>query len=416
MNTNKTKIMSLISNNLVLILFSVICIAEVILAKQTAAYLVGEIVTRLFRNSILILSLLIPVWAGMGLNFSIVLGAMAAEIGLIFAKNFFITGVLGIFVSFGISIPLAILFGYLTGRLFNLTKGQEMITGMILGFFAKGLFDLVFMFLCGPVIPIKNKTLLLTNGIGLTTPISLDVSSKSAINNIWLMPLNEFILIAIILVDIYLLVRIILAKKKVLGKFEWQKQGLFFFSLAVTVLYFLFLAFSRKFFMVLNFTDIPVVTGLIILAVCLYITYFSKTKIGSDINAVGQNRYVAASMGINVDKIRIKAVVISTVLAALGQIIFIQEIGNFATYNAHENVGTFAIAALLVGGASINKATIRQAFLGALLFHTMFIISPIAGMKLFGNAQMGEYFRVFACYAVITIALVMHSVSNKKAS
>ena len=105
----------------------------------------------------------------------------------------------------------------------------------------------------------------------------------------------------------------------------------------------------------------------------------------------------------------VTAIMISTLLAGLGQLTFIQDIGNFTTYTAHENVGTFAIAALLVGGASIKKATIGQAVLGALLFHTMFIISPIAGKNLFDNAQLGEYFRVFACYAVIAVALALHA-------
>lgn len=39
----------------------------------------------------------------------------------------------------------------------------------------------------------------------------------------------------------------------------------------------------------------------------------------------------------------------------------------------------------------------------------MFIISPIAGKNLFNNAQLGEYFRVFACYAVIAVALALHA-------
>jgi len=164
---------------------------------------------------------------------------------------------------------------------------------------------------------------------------------------------------------------------------------------------------------------LPIATGLIILLVCVYIAYLSRTKLGSDINAVGQNRAIAETMGIKVDKIRISAIMISTVLAALGQLIFIQEIGNFTTYSAHENVGTFAIAALLVGGASIKKASIGHAILGALLFHTMFIFSPLAGKNLFNDAQIGEYFRVFACYAVIATALALHawktSVSQKSA-
>ena len=168
-------------------------------------------------------------------------------------------------------------------------------------------------------------------------------------------------------------------------------------------------AASKTVLFALQFTDVPVVTGILIFCVCIYITFLSRTKLGSDINAVGQNMNIAVSMGIPADKIRITAIMISTLLAGLGQLIFIQDIGNFTTYTAHENVGTFAIAALLVGGASIKKATIGQAVLGALLFHTMFIISPIAGKNLFDNAQLGEYFRVFACYAVIAVALALHA-------
>ena len=50
--------------------------------------------------------------------------------------------------------------------------------------------------------------------------------------------------------------------------------------------------------------------------------------------------------------------VISTVFAGFGMIIYLQNLGNFPTYSAHTNVGMFCIAALLVGGASVEKASI----------------------------------------------------------
>lgn len=50
-------------------------------------YLLNEGMTRLGRNAFLILSLLIPVMAGMGMNFGMTLGAMAGQIGLIFAAD-----------------------------------------------------------------------------------------------------------------------------------------------------------------------------------------------------------------------------------------------------------------------------------------------------------------------------------------
>lgn len=399
----------LLINNAVTILFCIICVAGIILAKQPLSYIIGEISTRLFRNLILILALLVPVWAGMGLNFSIVLGAMSAQIGIIVATNFSFSGFACILVSFIVSIPLSLLFGNLTGRLFNQTKGQEMITGMILGFFAKGVYDLVFMFLCGPVIPIKNKTLLLPNGIGLTTPINLDATTKSAINKMWMMSLDKAVSMVLI---ILLVLQVAVLIYKVAVKHEKMRPSARYRLIVTAVLFVVFkgvCAMSQTVLFALQFTDVPVVTGILILFVCIYITFLGKTKLGSDINAVGQNMQIAVSMGIPADKIRITAIMISTLLAGLGQLIFIQDIGNFTTYTAHENVGTFAIAALLVGGASIKKATIGQAVLGALLFHTMFIISPIAGKNLFDNAQLGEYFRVFACYAVIAVALALHA-------
>ena len=405
----ETNIKRFLVDNVVTILFFIICLIGIILADQPMAYIVGEISSRLFRNLIIILALLIPVWAGMGMNFSIVVGAMAAQIGIIVSINFSITGIIGLVAAFIVSVPLSLFFGNLVGRLFNKTKGQEMITGMILGFFAKGLYDLVFMFLCGPVIPVKNPSLLLTNGIGLITPITLDDATNAAINNIWKMPLDKGLTMILIIAVAVKLLSVLWRKYKRGEELSWKKQYGLFALIVLFAAYMILISVSETVKFALSFTQMPVGTGILIVIVCIYTTFLSKTKLGSDINAVGQNMNIAMSMGIPADKIRITAIMISTLLAGLGQLVFIQDIGNFTTYTAHENVGTFAIAALLVGGASIQKASISHAVIGALLFHTMFVVSPLAGRNLFDNAQLGEYFRVFACYAVIAVALALHA-------
>ena len=41
----------------------------------------------------------------------------------------------------------------------NRAKGREMITSMILGFFANGLYQLLFLFLVGTV-PMKNRSMM----------------------------------------------------------------------------------------------------------------------------------------------------------------------------------------------------------------------------------------------------------------
>ena len=159
---------------------------------------------------------------------------------------------------------------------------------------------------------------------------------------------------------------------------------------------------------------IPVLTLIIIAVACLFIVWFRKTKLGQDMRAVGQDMEVARDAGINVERTRIISMVISTVFAGFGMIIYLQNLGNFPTYSAHTNVGMFCIAALLVGGASVEKASIGNVFLGVILFHTMFVVAPFAGTKITGDSMIGEYFRVFISYAVITVALVMYEAKKRK--
>jgi len=42
------------------------------------------------------------------------------------------------------------------------------------------------------------------------------------------------------------------------------------------------------------------------------------------------------------------------------------------------------------------------------------VVSPLAGKALLGDAQIGEYFRVFVAYAVITVALVLHAWQGRR--
>lgn len=344
--TIKDKIINLFTENLVPIFFLILCIVGVIFSGLQYKFILNEIITRLSRNLFLVLSLIIPVIAGMGLNFALVIGAMAGQIGVITIKILNIGGLLGVVLAIIISIPFAIITGYLTGRLLNKTKGREMITSMILGFFANGIYQLIFLMLIGKVIPVKNSEIILSTGIGLKNAIDLKFI-QYGIDNI----------------------------------------------LAPTI----------------QGVKIPVFTFILIGLLCIVTKALTKTKLGQDFRAVGQDLKIAEAAGIDTDKVRIIAITISTVFAAWGQILFLQSIGTLATYSAHEQVGMFAVAAILIGGATVTKATIKDAFIGTFLFHTLFIVSPMAGQKLFGEPQVGEYFRVFISYGVIAISLVLHS-------
>ncbi len=101
-----------------------------------------------------------------------------------------------------------------------------------------------------------------------------------------------------------------------------------------------------------------------------------------------------------VSKVRMFAIIISTVLASWGQLLFLQNMGVLNTYGSHVQIASFSIAALLIGGASASKATVSLALLGVLLFHTLFLVSPMADKNLFDDPMIGEFFRAFIAYGV----------------
>lgn len=346
------------TRHLVPIMFMVICLVGYILSGAQLGFITSELANRLVRNTFLVLSLIIPIIAGMGINFGIPLGAMAAQVGLIFSQDLGFTGLLGIAVAAVIAFPIAIVLGIFSGNVLNRAKGREMITSMMLSFFMLGVYMLVIMFFTGTIIPIRDKSMLLSSGVGIKNSISL--ATAGAIDNA-------------------LKYRIQLPIGKDQIKF-----------------------------------DVPVLTIFIIGLLCVFITYFKKTKLGQNMRAVGLDQGVANNSGLNADKIRVKSIVYSTVLAAFGQLIYLQNIGTLATYAGLDQAALYAAAALLVGGASILKASIVNAIIGTALFHLMFIIMPLAGKEVTGDAMVGEFLRTFISYAIVTISLILHEYNRKK--
>jgi simple sugar transport system permease protein len=398
-------IRSFLTDNMVTVMFAVLCYVGFRLSGLSTMFIVNDLVNRVGRNGVLILALILPVLAGMGLNFAIVLGAMAGQVGIIMVVHWGVEGLPGFLLAVAISTPFAMLFGYLTGNLLNRTKGQEMITSMITGFFANGIYQLVFLVLVGTVIPMKNPEIMLPSGVGIKN--TLDVGRISyAVDGIWRVKFPEAVLAGAVAVLLYVAYQLWAGRGKsklttaLLGQAKWIAGGLVMLAWSVGTLN------SRS---ALNMVPVPVVTFLFIGAVCVFITFISSTKLGQDFRTVGQDLHIAKVSGIAVNKRRITAITISTVLAAWGQLFFLQNVGNLNTFAAHEQVGRFAIAALLIGGASVAKATIGQALLGAVLFHTLFVVSPAAGRQLLGDAQLGEFFRAFVAYGVIAMSLGMHA-------
>ena len=353
-NTGKktgSRLLQFLTSNTVPIMFIIICAICIPISGFTPAYLINEIVTRMGRNTFMILCLLIPIMAGMGLNFGMTLGAMAAEIGLIFVSDWQIYGIPGMVLAMIISIPISLLLGLVCGKILNAAKGREMVASYIISYFINGIYQLVVLYMMGSIIPIKHSSVKLPRGYGIRNTVSLlNMRQK----------LDELLAINI--------------------------KGV----------------------------RIPVATFIIIGLLCLFIIWFRRTKLGQDMRAVGQDMEVARDAGIDVERTRIISILMSTVIAGFGMVIYLQNMGNLSTYSSHSQIGMFCIAALLVGGASVDKASIGNVFLGVTLFHLMFIVAPSAGAKITGDSMIGEYFRVFVSYAVITIALIMYETKKRR--
>lgn len=404
---------SFLVRNMVTIMFLVLSAVGYKLSGMTPFLFLMDIVARLSRNAFLVLALIVPVMAGMGLNFSIVLGAMAAQAIVIFVTHWGFAGLPGILLSMALVTPLAAILGYLTGSLFNRTKGQEMIAGLILGYFAQGIYELVFLQLVGGIIPMDNSTIIMSSGVGVRTTIDLTNGLKYGLdwpgqywgNDLLLRPTLPWAIIgmAVALAVGIVIYQLRVDKRQRLGSTQLVLAGI---GLAWACWWSVQQIQART---QINWIRVPLLTWLVIAGACVGLHFFSRTKLGQDMRSVGQDRHVAAVAGIDVNRVRIAAIILSMVMAAWGHIIFLQNIGTFSTYGSHEQVGLYSAAALLIGGATVARATIGHALLGTLLFHTLFIVAPAAGRQLFGDAQIGEYFRVFVAYGIIGITLAMHA-------
>ena len=399
--------------NVVTLVFIVLCLLGFATSGQTFSYVFSEVSSRLFRNFGLVFSLVIPVIAGIGLNFGIVLGAMAAQAAFIFVTHWRFQGVAALVLVALISTPLSILFGWLLGKLFNKTKGQEMITGMITGFFANGIYQLFFLVLIGTLIPMKDDRIMIYNGIGIKDTLKFEDSVANALDNIWKVRLDRIYWVFLLLGMVCLGILIWKARKEKAPGYRNRLAAYGAWEAALLVVLALCL-WNRDVQMALKFTSIPMVPLILMVLMGLMVNIVLKTKLGQDFRAIGTSQKVAAASGIDVDRTRIVAIILSTILAAWGQIIFLQNIGNFNTYSSHEKVSLFAVAAILVGGASTRKATVKQCIIGIILFHTLFVIAPLAGKALLNDAAYGEYFRGAISYGVITLSLVLHISSRKK--
>lgn len=157
---------------------------------------------------------------------------------------------------------------------------------------------------------------------------------------------------------------------------------------------------------------IPVGTLLFFALLALGMWAFLHTKTGTAMTAVGSNPTFAKAAGINVDKMRLLSVVMSTWLAAVGILVYQQGFGFIQLYNAPFAMTLPTVAAILIGGASVNKASIANVIIGTFLFQGIVTMTPTV-MNSMIHMDMSEVIRMIVSNGMILYALTRKTEGSK---
>ena len=164
----------------------------------------------------------------------------------------------------------------------------------------------------------------------------------------------------------------------------------------------------------INIGNLSIPTGtLLFFAVLAFAMWaFLHTKTGTAMTAVGSNPTFARAAGINVDKIRLLSVVMSTWLAAVGILVYEQGFGFIQLYMAPFYMALPAVSAILIGGASVNKASIANVIIGTFLFQCIVTMTPTV-MNNAIHMDMSEVIRIIVSNGMILYALTRKTEGTK---
>lgn len=137
---------------------------------------------------------------------------------------------------------------------------------------------------------------------------------------------------------------------------------------------------------------------------CFIMWGFLKTKTGTAMTAVGSNPEFARASGIDVDRMRIVSVVLSTVFGAIGILVYQQSFGFIQLYMGPFYMAFPAVAAILLGGASVNKASMLNVIVGTFLFQGILTMTPSVINSIM-QTDMSEVIRIIVSNGMILYAL-----------
>lgn len=331
--TNKVGLPRLI----ITLFFLILCVMAVFLDLPIGT-LISDTIRRFGMYGILVLAMVPAIQSGIGPNFALPIGIICGLMGGLFSIELGLSGGNGFIGAMLMSIPIAIVSGWIYGVLLNKIKGSEMLVATYTGFSMVS-----FMCIMWILLPLKHPEMVWPIGRGLRVTIALDTTFGQILND----------------------------------------------------------------FLRIDAGAVRIPTGMLLffLGTCFIMWLFTRSKIGVAMLAAGDNPKFATASGIDVDKCRILGTVLSTVLGAVGILVYAQSYGFFQLYLAPLYMAFPAVAAILIGGASATKAKISHVIIGVFLFQGLLTVALPVANELVSEGNLSEILRMIVQNGIILYAL-----------
>ena len=181
MDRVKSKLQEFGMARTLLIAFLMALLLTAFFQGQNMATIGSDIINRFGMNLFFSLAMVPSIISGTGLNFGITIGILAGMLGGLITIEMGLTGFAGVFGAMVIAIPLALVAGYLYGKLLNGVKGNEMVVGTYVGFSIVSLMCIAWLKL-----PFKSPNMIWAiGGEGLRTTITLDGFYDRVFSYLW---------------------------------------------------------------------------------------------------------------------------------------------------------------------------------------------------------------------------------------
>lgn len=158
--------------------------------------------------------------------------------------------------------------------------------------------------------------------------------------------------------------------------------------------------------------SIPLGYLLCFLVLCGVIYLFFKSNLGQNMLALGENEEYCKIMGLDVQKIKKTAIVLSTVIAGIGICFYSQSYGYLELYNAPKTIAFAASSALLIGGCTEHNGKISHVIVGTLIFHGILVFSVPLANELIAT-ELAEIARSILTNIIILFAMFKESKKEK---